>query len=1096
MDGLMGASPSVIPQTSLVDTLGDLAGYPRFLFSTRLQTKKLYEKDAEFAWRQVVIAGRKLSIFSGDYKLVDEYSLTTGFEDFTLKMVDDECLLHLHATNKRHQLILCPRSTGLFLLSTLATEMAVYATKWRNLANAAYLIPLCSAWAYRPRPPNMATVAETICTTGDLKWFELLFSCGFTVNKPTSPSGENLFHQACRAKSVSAIEWLLQMGAQVNYVCATNGRSAIHFLFDEIEDITQGKSINTMRQTASHAGRIWQVKAQKKSFERATGKIMGDTTASRPSSGIFKTIPSYRDKEPAAIRLEQILSGMQFLRPQKSTPLFRFYQEEMKELERQRVEDVRQQLLEEERRVQEVKKEEKRLQKEQERLQKLRDLAANPTMGSSIDVQKEIEKIEKRPKSAVAFQTDSQLTAQKLRRMNVLKLNKEQRMRPRSSKEQRIANAQRRILHILFSHGFDIHQTDDHGITAVHVLTQKGSLEQLELVLRHDRAGWSFGVVSETLGTPLHVAIERREMNILEALLNHWEITGCQQYGGEKFSLNVQDLSGVTALAKAARIGYLDGVKILVDAGASIEEEDLRGETALWAAVRAENTDIVRFLLECGANVEKQNHFGETILGHIVRHANYQLLSEALSGGADVNLVEPFSGVRPASAVLEKFVSKRSMEQIAYAKAMAVLGHYVNFIDESTRTTPLYNIWKTQYYLKTPGEITACAEAVALLIANGAAVDVQYDKGETLMHIDLKRTCDRTNRQYAKFNHLLMLLMQAGASWTILDDAGNMALHYAARTNTYFDLMKSFLTKNQLKETKAVLDSQKRTVFHNACLYSQSEIAKWAYVPGAHNGIPDVFDRTALHDASRNGLLEIVKVLAKDDIDIRAEDKDGQTPLHDACVSGHAKAASIANFLIEEGSHVNAKDVWGRIPLHYACQVGSWECVEVLLSHGTEIEVFDMYQITPLKEAEKRGHQEVLYPLLTKYATDRAFMMAELWAETCKEDAHFPDYFNDDVDRMDWNNAEEFRRAKESNADFQAVTELAEDVVLGEDHGYDSSILALNRDTRQTVQRLTRKVIYDEPGHEYLDDYGGEDHFNPLIELKIFKERDSAYFNL
>ena len=56
-------------------------------------------------------------------------------------------------------------------------------------------------------------------------------------------------------------------------------------------------------------------------------------------------------------------------------------------------------------------------------------------------------------------------------------------------------------------------------------------------------------------------------------------------------------------------------------------------------------------------------------------------------------------------------------------------------------------------------------------------------------------------------------------------------------------------------------------------------------------------------------------LLEKDNCSVSAEDKDGMTPLHIACKSGHTK---IAGLLLDRGADIDHKTAEGSTPLNIA----------------------------------------------------------------------------------------------------------------------------------------------------------------------------------
>ena len=80
----------------------------------------------------------------------------------------------------------------------------------------------------------------------------------------------------------------------------------------------------------------------------------------------------------------------------------------------------------------------------------------------------------------------------------------------------------------------------------------------------------------------------------------------------EGLDIKSRDITGSTALMKAAYEGNIDSVRALLDAGADVNEQDDFGWTALMAAVESGNYSLVQLLLERGADTGIEDIYGTT----------------------------------------------------------------------------------------------------------------------------------------------------------------------------------------------------------------------------------------------------------------------------------------------------------------------------------------------------------------------------------------------------------------------------------------------------------------------------------------------------
>ena len=73
------------------------------------------------------------------------------------------------------------------------------------------------------------------------------------------------------------------------------------------------------------------------------------------------------------------------------------------------------------------------------------------------------------------------------------------------------------------------------------------------------------------------------------------------------------------------------------------------------------------------------------------------------------------------------------------------------------------------------------------------------------------------------------------------------------------------------------------------------------------------YERTALHWASYNGHLDVVRLLLTEGADITIADNNGWTALHYASMFGHL---DIVRLLLTEGADINIADKYGWTALH------------------------------------------------------------------------------------------------------------------------------------------------------------------------------------
>ncbi|CAG0911362.1 unnamed protein product, partial [Cyprideis torosa] len=159
----------------------------------------------------------------------------------------------------------------------------------------------------------------------------------------------------------------------------------------------------------------------------------------------------------------------------------------------------------------------------------------------------------------------------------------------------------------------------------------------------------------------------------------------------------------------------------------------------------------------------------------------------------------------------------------------------------------------------------------------------------------------------------------------------------------------------------------------------------FSFLPGFHpvvkvllahgadpNSVATQYELTPLHIAAT---LETAKLLLEYEAKVDVKDSDGCTPLLHATVSGRhsvvelllahgadpnitniydttslhqARSAETAELLIQKGAEVNAKDEDGRTPLFVATENNRHSVVEVLIANGADPNIANEDEISPL----------------------------------------------------------------------------------------------------------------------------------------------------
>ena len=182
------------------------------------------------------------------------------------------------------------------------------------------------------------------------------------------------------------------------------------------------------------------------------------------------------------------------------------------------------------------------------------------------------------------------------------------------------------------------------GETPVMVAARSGSPAVVELLAAQ---GADVNARAARGQTALMWAVAQKHPEVVKVLIAHgadiharsdsWtEVMAVSPHGYLDYNRAIPHGSD-TALMFAARVDDLASAKLLVAAGANVNDEDAWGVSAVVLAAHSGFTDVVEFLLEKGANANS-DRAGFTALHEAVMRRDENLVKVLLDHGADANL--------------------------------------------------------------------------------------------------------------------------------------------------------------------------------------------------------------------------------------------------------------------------------------------------------------------------------------------------------------------------------------------------------------------------------------------------------------------------
>jgi ankyrin repeat protein len=127
----------------------------------------------------------------------------------------------------------------------------------------------------------------------------------------------------------------------------------------------------------------------------------------------------------------------------------------------------------------------------------------------------------------------------------------------------------------------------------------------------------------------------------------------------------------------------------------------------------------------------------------------------------------------------------------------------------------------------------------------------------------------------------------------------------------------------------------------------------------------DKHGNTPLHWAQLRDNEPMVRLLLKYGADVNAQNNYGNRPLYLAINAGKKSTVSL---LLKYGADVNVQNEYGEIPLHMAAREGDESIVRLLLAKGARVDVQDTNGRTPLHWAANEDHESIVRLLLAKGA--------------------------------------------------------------------------------------------------------------------------------
>jgi ankyrin repeat protein len=192
------------------------------------------------------------------------------------------------------------------------------------------------------------------------------------------------------------------------------------------------------------------------------------------------------------------------------------------------------------------------------------------------------------------------------------------------------ANGNIDVVRLLLARGANVNDADGVGITPLVAAANVNDLEVAKLLLAHGASALKTST-AEGVSTPLTGAARNGNTELVRLLLaGKADVNAIGAETGPRVKNGLITFARVTALHMAAVSGNVEAVRMLLDAGATVDPRDARGMTPLMFAIATDrpNPRLIRVLLQAGASSSLESLAGETAVDWARKFNHPAVLSE------------------------------------------------------------------------------------------------------------------------------------------------------------------------------------------------------------------------------------------------------------------------------------------------------------------------------------------------------------------------------------------------------------------------------------------------------------------------------------
>jgi ankyrin repeat protein len=373
---------------------------------------------------------------------------------------------------------------------------------------------------------------------------------------------------------------------------------------------------------------------------------------------------------------------------------------------------------------------------------------------------------------------------------------------------------------------------------------------------------------------PLHCAIAGNNISTVEVLLRH----------GASPTLPNTNWNHAPPVVVAAKYGHAAILKMLVEAGASVEDKDSEKNPALWWAVQHAHHEAVKTLIEAGAD---KNSVDLSVPGDVDLPVFFFAASESFLKCVRALLLYRVDPSVPGSKTTDSKYALSKAAKAGDADMCRLLIEFGANADGSDDDKPLIH-----------AVMSKKREVVELLLEKGAGVDGMVGT-DTFLNTPLIAAVELEDLEMAKF-----LVEKSASVDRAVTETQATAVTMAAREGLT-DMVKRFIGAGA--DINRLAWKKEWNLLHTA--FSHPETLKVLLDAGIDIDLTTK-DGTVLYLAAYNNRPELVRLLlsrgAKTEIRCREQNHwdDNFTPLHAAAGYGYT---TVVRALVESGADIRRR---------------------------------------------------------------------------------------------------------------------------------------------------------------------------------------------